>query len=132
MLRLTSRAWVDYRRVAAATKRGERRALTRAAAAIRLTAARSIRQSRNASVPGSPPHTRQGRLRRAILYALLEEDGFQAAFIGPSVDLFGTAGKAHEFGGYFRGELYPERPFMQPALSLIGNRLPAFFSGQAT
>ena len=128
MIRFRAHAWLDYRRLQTALARAEKRGVARVAAAIRLTAVRSIRASRVASAPGRPPHTRYGRLRRAILYALLEEDGYPGAIIGPSFDLFGLAGKAHEFGGKFRKEYYPKRPFMRPALqSVIANQLPDIF-----
>jgi len=115
----------------AAVRRAGAGSLSRAAAAIRLRAVQSIRQSPRGqpSAPGSPPRTRRGLLRRAILCALLEEDGFPAAVIGPSFDLAGLSGKAHEFGGRFRGMDFPARPFMGPALDVIANRLPSFFAG---
>ena len=131
MIRLTGGGSLDYRRMAAAIRRAEIRSLAHAAAAIRVQAVRGIKQTpRNQpSAPGAPPHTRKGQLRRAILYALLEENGFPAAIVGPSFDLVGLSGKAHEFGGHFKGADYPKRPFMAPALKVIETRLPAFFDG---
>jgi hypothetical protein len=127
MLRFTARAWVEHRRVSDAFRRAARRGLFRAAGAIRLQAARSIIQSASPSAPGSPPHTRKGQLRRAILFAVREERGFLAALIGTSFDILGPAGRAHEFGGRFRREVYPKRAFMKPALNIIANKLPQFF-----
>ena len=131
MIRFAGGGSVDYRRVMQAVRRAEIRSLTHAAAAIRLHAVRSIRQSPRSqpSAPGTPPHTRKGQLRRAILYALLEENGFPVAIVGPSFDLAGLSGKAHEFGIHFRGVDFPARPFMGPALDVVSNRLPAFFRG---
>ena len=131
MIRFAARGHVDYKRAMRAVKRAEIRSLTHAAAAIRLYAAKSIRQSpRNRpSAPGTPPHTRRGLLPRSILYALLEERGSPVAIVGPSFNLVGLAGKAHEFGDVFRGNDYPARPYMGPALSVIANRLPSFFAG---
>ena len=122
MLRFTARAWVENRRVSDALRRGARRGLFRAAAAIRLQAARSIIQSARPSEPGRPPHTRKGQLRRAILFAVKEEHGLLAAVIGTSHDILGPAGRAHELGGRFRGEVYPKRAFMKPALSVVANK----------
>lgn len=115
----------------AAVRRAEIRSLSHAAAATRLYAARSIRKSPRSrpSAPGSPPHTRKGLLPRSILYALLEDRGTPFAIVGPSFDLVGLSGKAHEFGTRFKGVDYPARPFMGPAISVIGNRLPNFFAG---
>jgi len=131
MIRFAGGGSVDYRKAMQAIRRAEIRSLSHAAAAIRLQAVRSIRQSpRNQpSAPGTPPHTRKGQLRRAILYALLEENGMPFAIVGPSFDLVGLSGKAHEFGGPYRGGNYPARPYMSPALDVIANRLPAFFAG---
>ena len=36
--------------------------------------------------------------------------------IGPRASIVGEAGRAHEFGDEFRGDDYPERAFMWPAL----------------
>ena len=127
MLRFTARAWVERRRLEDALRRGARRGLFRAAAAIRLQAARSIIQSASPSEPGRPPHTRKGQIRRAILFAVKEDHGLLAALIGTSHDILGPAGRAHEFGGRFRKETFPKRPFMKPALNVIENRLPDFF-----
>jgi len=69
------------------------------------------------SQPGKPPFTRKGSLRRAIRFDANKLTG--TAVIGPQFSLFGTAGHAHEFGGRFKENTYPERPFMGPAL--LGN-----------
>ena len=115
----------------AAVKRAEIRSLSHAAAALRFQAVRSIRTAPRdqPSRPGTPPHTRKGALRKAILYALLEERGMTVAIVGPSFSLVGLSGKAHEFGGSFRGDDFPKRPYMKPALDVIANRLPDFFAG---
>ena len=130
MLRFAGGGCVDYRKTMQAIRRAEIRSLSHAAAAIRLHAVRGIRQSPRSqpSAPGTPPRTRKGRLRKAILYALLEEYGMPFAIAGPSFDLVGLSGKAHEFGVPFRGVDFPARPFMGPALDAISNRLPSFFS----
>jgi len=127
MLRFTARAFVEHRRVHDALRRGARRGLFRAAAAIRLQAGRSIITSSSPSQPGRPPHTRKGQLRRAILFAAKEDHGLLAALIGTSHDILGPAGRAHEFGGRFRREVFPKRAFMKPALDVVSNRLPDFF-----
>ena len=131
MIRLGARGCLDYRKAMTVVKRAEIKSLSHAAAAIRLQAVRSIRQSPRSrpAAPGSPPHTRKGLLRRSILYALIEENVAPAAIVGPSFDLAGLSGKAHEFGGQFRGVDFPVRPFMGPALDVIANRLPSFFAG---
>ena len=99
--------------------------LAHAGAALRLIARRSIRRSPSPSPVGSPPHTRRGQIKRAILYKLEKAD--QRVVIGPAQETLGDSAMAHEFGGRFRGERYRARPFMGPALQTIRPRLPAFW-----
>ncbi len=77
--------------------------------------------SKKPSRPGTPPHSRRGQLRRAIRYEV-ERAG---VVVGPTAQMLGIAGTAHEFGGYYRGGTYPERPFMGPALERVIDRLPS-------
>ena len=118
--------------------------LTHAAAAIRLTARRSIKKApkgqgsddkgrftsarqNRPSPPGKPPHTRKGQIKRAILYAVERKVG--RAFIGPTHEAMGMSAGAHEFGGRFRGQRYRARPFMGPALKENVPRLPRLWAG---
>lgn len=98
------------------------RNLGHAAAAVRLTARRSIRRRKKKSLAGAPPSTRKGRLKRAILYKVSKEK--DEAVIGPDVDKVGTAGAAHEHGGLYKGDRYDRRPFMGPAFQKVKPRLP--------
>jgi hypothetical protein len=109
-------------------QQGNFESLDHAAASIRLIARRSIRKRQTAAMPGNPPHTRQGQLKRSIMYAIDKQRG--VALIGPSFDLVGTAGKAHEQGGKFRKERYPKRPFMGPALDKVKDRLPSLWASR--
>jgi phage gpG-like protein len=108
-------------------QQGNFKSLGHAAAALRLVARRSIRRRRMAASPGSPPNTRRGQLKRSIMYAVNKKRG--VALIGPSFEMVGTAGKAHEFGGRYRRERYPKRPFMGPALDKVKDRLPSMWAG---
>ncbi len=47
----------------------------------------------------------------------------------PTCLTLATAGNAHEFGGKFRREHYPKRPFMGPALEKVKDRLPPMWAG---
>jgi hypothetical protein len=38
------------------------------------------------------------------------------ASVGPQFSVIGEIGNVHEFGGRYKGENYPARPFMAPAL----------------
>lgn len=80
---------------------------------VRKFAIQSIKIDPKPSAPGSPPHSRKGLLKKAIVYAVDREQ--QNVVIGPTVNVIGDAGSPHEFGGEFRGKPYPARPFMGPA-----------------
>ena len=114
-------------RVRRAAHRGSVRSLGHAGARLRLIARRSIRRRQTASAPGEPPHTRKGRLRKAILYAV--EGREERVVIGPSHGIVGPVGMAHVFGGEFRGDEYPPRTFMGPALDKVKPGLPKFWAG---
>ncbi len=115
-----------FDKVKAKTQQGNFKSLGHAAATIRLVARRSIRRRKTAAMPGTPPNTRRGQLKRSIVYALDKQRG--VALIGPDFDVVGAAGKAHEFGGRFRRERYPKRPFMGPALEKVKDRLPPMWA----
>lgn len=127
MVNMKVRTKMDARRVVTAVRAGSIKSLGHAGGAIRMTAKRSIRRSKTASMEGTPPHTRKGQLRRAIRYAV--EKDRQTVVIGPDVSIVSTAGTAHEFGGRFRNERYPKRPFMGPALEKTKDRLPKMWAG---
>ena len=86
--------------------------LAKTSFAIRQDAAGSIQTSEEPSPPGQPPHTRRGRLRSAILYAV---EGHSSAVIGTMFSVVGDVGEGMEFGGIFRDRQYDARPFMGPA-----------------
>lgn len=98
--------------VTKAVDKGTYRSLSHAAASIRKSAIESIVTSKGPSPAGQPPHTLRGLLRRAILFSADKE----GAVIGPTLSRFGTAAQAHEFGGRYKKQTYPARPFMGPAL----------------
>lgn len=98
--------------------------LKAAGAVIRTISSRSVKVSKRASAPGRPPNTRRRALSKAILFAL---EGDYRVLIGPSADLISTAGSAHELGLVFRGNHYPERPFMRPALLKVQDQIPSIW-----
>jgi phage gpG-like protein len=126
MIGMRSRSRFDMEGVRRRADQGSFRSLAHAAAAIRLTARRSIRRSKSCSAPGTPPHTRRGLLRGAIVYGV--EKYRDSAVIGPTYERVGTSAMAHEFGGRYRKERYPKRPFMGPALEKLTPRLPGFWA----
>ena len=88
--------------------------LRRMGAYIRRVAQSKVRQSRNPSQPGEPPHTRRGALKRGILFGV--DRRTNSAVVGPSIRFVGTSMQAHEFGGGYKWERYPKRPLMGPSL----------------
>jgi hypothetical protein len=112
----------DAKKVMRAAKKADITNLGHAGAAIRLAARHSIRRSPKPSQPGRPPHTRRGRLRNAIVYALSGDK--QSVVVGPAYGVVRDVGMAHEFGGRYRGDSFKPRPFMGPAINSIKDRLP--------
>lgn len=104
----------DREGLLARVARASKDVLKRMGAYVRTAARRKVKTGEKPSVPGSPPHTRQGALRRAVLFGV--ERGGTSVVIGPSEKLVGTSASAHEFGGAYRKERYPKRPLMGPAL----------------
>ncbi len=105
---------VDSRmnRISDAAEKAKFRNFGHAAASLSKDAKASIENASGPSAPGTPPHSRKGLLRRAIRYAYDKE----SAVIGPTATTVGQSATAAEFGGEYKGEDYPERPFMEPAL----------------
>ena len=124
---MRARVQFDPHKVMRASRRSNITTLGHAGAAIRLQARHAIRKGKKPSAPGKPPHTRKGRLRNAIKYALAADK--QSVVIGPDVAVAGTSGMAHEFGGRYKRERYPKRAFMGPALEKAKDRLPAMWAG---
>ena len=93
MISVASHVRFDVPKVRRRMRHASVKGLGHAAAAIRLTARRSIRRRKKAADPGNPPHTRQGRLKHALLYSV--DKRRQEAVIGPAASVVGTAGSAH-------------------------------------
>jgi hypothetical protein len=102
----------ETKKVSDAAERASFKNLGHAAASIRKTAQSEITTDPGPSEPGTPPHSRRGLLRRAIRYAADKD----SAVIGPVAGLVGESAEPEEFGGEYKGENYPARPFMGPAL----------------
>jgi hypothetical protein len=123
---MRGRSRFDARKVRKKAEAGTFKSLNHAAAAIRLTARRSIRRSPKESAAGTPPHTRRGLLKRALLYKV--DKGKMSAVIGPAYSIVGRSGSAHEFGGKYYGRKYPKRAFLGPALKVNKPRISRFWS----
>jgi hypothetical protein len=93
-------------------RRFKRRLLSKTAYRVYEDMRSSIQSAPGPSRPGEAPHTHPRLLRDAVAYAV-EDEG---AVIGPRFSVVADVGNAQEFGGEYRGEDYPERPFARPAL----------------
>jgi len=113
-----------------AAKTAEFRNLGHAAASIRKDAVASIKTSDEPSPPGEPPHTRgKGKRRRVLPRAIRFEITDGAAVIGPRASIAGQAGEPHEHGGTYRGQAFPRRPTMLPALQRAAPRIGSRWAG---
>jgi hypothetical protein len=126
MFGMRSRCRFDAKKIRRKADQGSFKSLNHAAAAIRLTARRSIRRRKNKSPAGNPPHTRRGQLKRALLYKV--EKRRLSAVIGPAYSVVGRSGRAHEFGEKYYGRKYPKRSYMGPALKKNEKRISRFWS----
>ncbi len=126
MISMRGRSRFDGRKVKRRADKGSFDSLNHAAAAIRLTARRSIRRSPKKSSAGVPPHTRRGLLKRALLYKVEKQK--LSAVIGPAYTIAGKSGQAHEFGMKYYGRKYPKRSYMGPALRANMRRIPPLWS----
>ena len=125
MFSATTKITDQTAKVTAAAKKGAFKSFAHTAARIRKDAIESIVREKKASKPGTPPHTRRGQLKRAILFAA----DATGAVIGPRKSFVGESAKAHEFGTEFRGIEFPVRPFMRPALESNLSRFKSEWKG---
>jgi len=123
MIEATFKLFEEFHKILDAEHKAAYKNLGHAAASIRKAEIESIHFGKGPSTPGTAPHThgkqftkahkeRKGELQRAILYVLEDE----RAIIGPRFSVVGTSAMAHEFGGEYKGQEYPERPFARPAV----------------
>ena len=115
------------KRVIEAVERAAFRNLGHAAATIRKDAVESIVVAEGPSPEGTPPHTRRRQLKRAIRFDYDRQE--LTAVVGPMASIVGESGAAHELGGEFRGEDFPERPFMVPAMERNLDRFAGDWAG---
>ena len=88
--------------------------LRRMGAYVRTVARRKVKTSDKPSLPGTPPNSKTGALKRGILFGVERHE--KSVLIGPGFKFVGTSASAHEFGGKYKKERYPKRPLMGPSL----------------
>lgn len=118
----------EFKRVEKAADEATYRNIRHAAFSISKRAKSSIKKRKRPSDPGSPPSTKgRGRknIRGAIFVAATRDEGI----IGPRASFVGDVGEAHEFGKKRKGDSYPERSFMGPALLANLDRFAASWRG---
>lgn len=109
-----SRVEFDGERLIARVAKACSGVLKRMGAYVRTVARRKVKTSDRPSMPGSPPHSQTGALKRGILFGV--ERTRKRVVIGPGFRFVGTSMVAHEFGGGYKKERYPKRPLMGPSL----------------
>lgn len=126
MIQLDFKITDKLHKIPPAADDGNFRGFGHAAAKIRKTAFGLIRTGKQASSPGAPPRTRRRRLLKKSLRFDANKDG---AVVGPRHSIVGESGAAHEFGESYKGQDYPERPFMSTAFEQNLNRIPDEWEG---
>ena len=109
------------------------RSLGNAAASVRQTARKFIKVRKGASPEGDPPHSRKGKAKRkdAVLFAV--DRPRDTAFVGFMAPVLGQSMSAHEHGGKYLGQDFPQRPTMGPAMEAnlvrFGNEFEGILGG---
>jgi hypothetical protein len=99
-MHIRTRVRFDANRVKKKVDQANFRSLGHAGGTIRKTAYRSIRKRKKPSLPGSPPSSPTGRLRRSFRYEV--ERQTPGVVIGPVNEISGRLWNLHEFGGIAR------------------------------
>lgn len=114
-------------RINKAIQRAADGSLSAAAFVLAMRAQEKIEKAKESAAPGRPPKSRRGLLRRAIQYAY--DKLRREAVIGPLASRVGESASAHEHGGKYKGQRYPQRPFMGPTLLENLDVIPQKFKG---
>ena len=120
-IREYKKAFFDVSKVSEAVAKGAKKILSRYGAFVRQRARSSIRPSKKSALPGAPPKSHEGSLRRLILFAY--DARKLSIVIGPVPFAGGLAPGLLERGGPATRKLkrgtrqlqYRGNPFMAPA-----------------
>jgi len=122
MITLKMRSKTNFGRVKKRVDKSKRRVLSKAGSYVFTTARQSIKRRKSKSPVGSPPSTRKGEIKRAVLFAV--EPDKDRVTIGPAFSRIKRVGMAHEFGTRFRKQKFKKRPFMGPAFTKNKDEFP--------
>ncbi len=122
----------DRKAVQDALDKGTRKVLSQFGALVRKTARWSIRKRKRASLPGQPPSSHTGLLKRFLFYSY--DDSRRSVVIGPAkLNAKNTgAPEVLEYGGSTMLKIGKEkkqiqiasRPYMNPAFEKTKTQLP--------
>ena len=97
MVQMRAKSTFNRRKIEKYVRDKSIRSLGHAGGAIRLTARRSIRRTKEKpSRPGTPPHTRRGKIKKALRYNVERQN--EKVVIGPTLSGISTIGSTHEHG----------------------------------
>lgn len=125
MIGMTVKTVDDTNRVKKAADKATFKNLGHASASIRKDAVGTIERSPEPSPAGTPPHTRRGQAKRAVRFAVDKD----SAVIGFAASVVGEAMSGHEHGDEYKGDEFPERPTMGPALERNQQRFASDWAG---
>jgi hypothetical protein len=128
MIALETKIVDETKKVADAAEKAAFHNFSHAGASISKDAKGSIKTSDQPSEPGTPPHTRAKggkNIRGAIRFAADK----RGAVIGPLFSVVGESMAAHELGEAIKGEEFPLRETMGPALERAAPRLGGDWEG---
>jgi hypothetical protein len=128
----TKQLFFDRKRVTSALDKGTRKVLSQFGALVRKTARWSIRKRKRSSLPGQPPSSHTGLLKRFLFYSY--DDSRKSVVIGPAKlnAKKGYVPEVLEYGGTTLLEIGKEkkkvqiasRPYMNPAFEKTKTQLP--------
>jgi hypothetical protein len=116
----------DRKAVIDAATKAERQQLSKWGAYVRTRSKQSIRKRKKVSLPGQPPSSHEGSLKRLIFFAYDKQDAEVVA--GPLLFSSRPGADLLEFGGRRYGKSYKARPYMRPAADSVNKDLPDIFA----
>jgi hypothetical protein len=136
----TKQLFFDRNAVTGALDKGTRQVMSQFGALVRKTARWSIRKRKKSSLPGQPPSSHTGLLKRFLFYSY--DDCRKSVVIGPAkLNAKNTgAPEVLEYGGTALLQIGKDkkkiqiasRPYMNPAFEKIKTQLPSLWRNSIT